>query len=112
MSIQFLVDLTPSPDIYHGCCTRKTLWEEKFTLANITGCGRCSVRKHREINNGYQYISSYIYLELYCLDKSEVVSSESSYYMGVSGKGLTTYMNLRGEVQLINKSNDYHYWHY
>ena len=28
--MKFLVVVTP-PSIYHGCSTRKTFWEEKFT---------------------------------------------------------------------------------
>ena len=28
--MKFLVVVTPPP-IYHGCSTRKTFWEEKFT---------------------------------------------------------------------------------
>ena len=51
--------VTP-PSIYHGCSTRKTLWEgqftgeEKFTLGEFTAVnmengGRQNVSKHREI---------------------------------------------------------------
>ena len=28
--MKFLVNVTP-PSIYHGCSTRKTFWDEKFT---------------------------------------------------------------------------------
>ena len=30
INMKFLVVVTP-PSIYHGCSTRKTFWEEKFT---------------------------------------------------------------------------------
>ena len=53
--MKFLVVVTP-PSIYHGCSTRKTFWEEKFTgkqylfqSANMKNCGRRKVRKHKEI---------------------------------------------------------------
>ena len=31
VNMKFLVVVTP-PSIYHGCSTRKTFWEEKFTV--------------------------------------------------------------------------------
>ena len=53
--MKFLVVVTP-PYIYHGCSTRKTFWEEKFTgkedlflSVNKKNGGRCKVRKHKEI---------------------------------------------------------------
>ena len=57
MNMNLLEVVTP-PSIYHGCSTRKTFWEEKFTVeenltlgelsaANVFG--RHNVRKHREI---------------------------------------------------------------
>ena len=57
-------------------------------------CGNCNVRKEKEINNGEQYITLDIYLQLDCLENLEVTSSISSYYVGKSGKGLTTYLTL------------------
>ena len=53
--MKFLVVVTP-PSIYHGCSTRKTFWEEKFTgnkylfqFVNMKNCGRRKVSKHKEI---------------------------------------------------------------
>ena len=53
--MNFLVVVTP-PSIYHGCSTRKTALEEKFTgkkdlfqSVNMKNCGRRKVRKHKEI---------------------------------------------------------------
>ena len=50
-----------------------------------------------ETKNSEQYISLDIYLKVYFLDKKEVNYSESRYYMGISGKGLSTSMNLRSK---------------
>ena len=53
--MKFLVVVT-LPSIYHGCSTRKTFWEEKFTggeslflSVNMKNCGRQKIRKHKEI---------------------------------------------------------------
>ena len=61
----------------------------------MTSCQRRNVKKHREIKNGEQCIALDISLEIYCLEKREVNSSESREYMVISGKGLTTSMILR-----------------
>ena len=66
--------ITQPQDIYHGCSTQNTFWEEKFTPVNITSCGGCNVRKHSDIKNGYQYIILEIYPNLDCLDKRELTS--------------------------------------
>ena len=55
-------------------------------------------RKRREIKNGDQYISSAISLDLDCLENSEFTSSESRDYIGISGKGMTTYMTIRTKI--------------
>ena len=59
--MKLLVILTP-PSIYHGCSTRKTFWEEEFTLGeftavNMKNCGRYNVRKHIEIKDSDEYIT-------------------------------------------------------
>ena len=56
MNMKFLAVVTPPPAFYHGCSTRKTFWEEKFTPVNMTSYVRRNVRKHREIKNGEQNI--------------------------------------------------------
>ena len=55
MNTKLLAVATPPP-IYHGCSNWKTFWEEIFTgekkffpAVNTKNCGRCNVRKHREI---------------------------------------------------------------
>ena len=65
--MKFLVVVTP-PSIYHGCSTRKTFREEKFTgkedlflSVNMKNCGRCKVRKHKEIKGSDQCVTLNIY---------------------------------------------------
>ena len=70
-------------------------WEENFTLVNMISCGRHNVSKHMEIKNGDQYNALDISLEPDYLYKREVISSESRDYMGISGNGLNTSLNLR-----------------
>ena len=60
----------------------------------MTSCGRHNVSKHREIENGDQYIILDISSKIYCIDKREFISSESSDSIGRPGKGLTTYQDL------------------
>ena len=53
MNTKLLAVVKP-PSIYHGCSTRKTFWEEKFTVGKFSAvsmknCGRHNVREHREI---------------------------------------------------------------
>ena len=61
--MKFLVVVTP-PSIYHGCSTWKTFWDEKFTgkqdlfqSVNMKNCGRCKVRKHKEIKGSYKIVT-------------------------------------------------------
>ena len=75
MKIKFLAVISPPPDIYHGFCTWKTLWEDKFTLVNMKSFGGLNLRKHREIKNGEKYIILDISSKLDFLDKREVTSS-------------------------------------
>ena len=61
----------------------------------MKSCGKRNVRKNREIKNGDKYTTLVISLELDCLDKRELTSSESRDYMGISGKDMTTSLTLR-----------------
>ena len=49
--------------------------EENFTQVNMKNCGCRNVKKHREINNGKQYIVLDMYLKFGYLDKMEFTSS-------------------------------------
>ena len=56
--------------------------------------GHRNVRKHREINNGEQYIALNISLKFDNLDRMKITSSEPKGYFGRSGKGLITSMGI------------------
>ena len=65
--MKFLVVVTP-PYIYHGCPTRKTFWEEKFTgkkdlfqSVNMKNCGCRKVSKHKEIKGSDKCVTLNIY---------------------------------------------------
>ena len=70
-------------------------WEDKFTPVNMKSCGRRNVRKHRDINNGEQYIALHISLDIDFPEKREVNFSKSRGYMGISGKGVITFLTIR-----------------
>ena len=105
--MKFLVVVTP-PSIYHGCSTRKTLWEEKFTgkedffeYVNMKNCGRRKVRKHKDIKGSDKCVTLNIYDILNIsekfdnLNKMETTSSESKVELDRSGKGLVTALDLK-----------------
>ena len=105
--MKFLVAVPP-PSIYHGCSTRKTFWEEKFTgkkdlfeSVNMKNCGRCKVRKHNEIKGSEKCVTFIIYDILNIsekfdnLNKMETTSSESKVELERSGKGLVTALDLQ-----------------
>ena len=70
MNMKLLAVVT-LPSIYHGCSTRKTLWEEKFTgeenlfsAMEMKNCGRRNVRKQGEIRGIDKYVTLDIPLKL------------------------------------------------
>ena len=65
----------------------------KFHLALGT------IRRHKEIKNGEQYVALEIYLKLDCLDKREVTTSGSRDYVRRAGKCLTTALNIRTKIR-------------
>ena len=69
-------------------------WEENFTPLSMRSCGRRNVRKHKEINNGEQYIALDIFLQLDFLENREVTYSGSWYYVGISGMGINNFLYL------------------
>ena len=92
--MKFLV-VTP-PSIYHGCSTRRTFWEEKFTSkkqdlfkpVNMRKCGKRNFRKHRDIKESDErvtYKNKYEILKFSekfgNLDKMETTSSGSKVRM-------------------------------
>ena len=76
MNMKLLEVVTP-PSINYGYSTRKAFWEEKFFSAvNKNNCGRCNVRKNREIKVSDKYVTLYISLKFDSLDKMKIISSE------------------------------------
>ena len=81
--MKFIVIVTP-PYIYHGCSTRKSFWEEKFTgkqdlfqSVNMKNCGGRKVRKHKEIRGSDECVTFEISEKFDSLNKMETTSSES-----------------------------------
>ena len=69
--MKFLV-VTP-PSIYHGCSTRKTFLEEKFTgkkqdwfePVNMRNCGKRNFRKHKETKDSDERVTLKAYENMY-----------------------------------------------
>ena len=70
-------------------------WKKKFAPANTKKIGRRNFRKHRDIKNSEKYITWDISLKFGSLNKMKLKSSETKYYLGISGKGLITSMGLK-----------------
>ena len=66
--MKFLSVVTPPTDIYHDCSTQNMFWEEKFTPVTMESSVSRNIRKHRETNNGEQYIILNIFHNIDCLD--------------------------------------------
>ena len=103
--MKFLVFVTP-PSIYHGCSTRKTLWEEKFTgkqdlfqSVNMKNCGRRKVRKHKDIKGSDKCVTLNISEKSDSLNKTETTSSGSKGKSERSGKGLVTALALKTKAR-------------
>ena len=109
--MKFLVVLTP-PSIYHGCSTRKTFWEEKFTgkkaffeYVNMKNCGRRKFRKHKEIKGSDKCVTLNTDVILNISEKfdnlnnMETTSSELNVEMERSGKGLVTALALQNKAR-------------
>ena len=112
--MKFLVFVTPPP-IYHGCSTRKTFWEEKFTgkkdlfeSVNMKNCGCRKVRKKKEIMGSDKCVTLNIYDILNILEnfddlnKMETTSSESKIRIGEISKGLVTALDLKTKARSKN----------
>ena len=102
--MKLLVVVIP-PYIYHGCSTRKTFWEEKFTgkkdlfqSVNMKNCGRLKVRKHKEIKGSDKIVTLNVSAKFDSLNNMETTSSESKGKLGRPGKGLVTALDLKTKV--------------
>ena len=103
--MKFLVVVTPT-SIYHGCSTRKTFWEEKFTgkqdlfqSVKMKNCGRHKVRKHKDIKGSDKCVTLNISENFDSLNKMEITSSESKGKLGRSVKGLVTALALNTKAR-------------
>ena len=106
INMKFLAVVIP-PSIYHGCSTRKTFWEKKFTgkedlflCVNMKNYGRCKVRKHKEIKGSDKYVTLDISSKFDNLDKMKTASSETKGKLETSGKGLVTSLGFKTKVRL------------
>ena len=104
--MEFLVVVTP-PSIYHGCSTRMTFWEEKFTgkqdlfqSVSMKNCGCRKVRKHKDIKGSDKCVILNISKKFDGLNKMEITSSDSKRKLGRSGKGLVTALALMTKERL------------
>ena len=91
--MKFLVVVTP-PSIYHGCSTRKTFWEEKFTgkkdlfqFVNMKNYGRRKVRKRKEITGSNKIVTLNVSANVDFPNKMETTSSESKENWGDQERG-------------------------
>ena len=76
-----------------------------FVSVNMRNCGHCNVRKHREIKDSDERVTSNmkeilkISEEFENLDKMETTSSESKVKMEGSGKWLVTALDLKTKAR-------------
>ena len=105
MNMKLLAVATP-PSIYHGCSTRKTPWEEKFTgeeklfsAVNMKKWGRRNFRKHREIRGSDKYATLDISLKNDSMDKMKITSSESKEKWEIPGNGFITSMGFKAKIR-------------
>ena len=103
--MKLLAVVTPL-SIYHGCYTRKTFWEEKFTgkenmflSVNMKLCGRRKVRKHKEIKVSDKYVTLDILSKIDSQDNMKITSSYSKGKLERSGKGLITSLGLKTKLR-------------
>ena len=110
--MKFLVIVAP-PSIYHGCSTRKTFWEGKFTVkkqdlfvsVNMRNCGQRNVKKHKEIKDSDERVTLNMYEILKIsekfddLENMETTSLESKVRMEGSGNWLVTALALKNKAR-------------
>ena len=81
MNTKLLSVVTP-PSIYHGCSTRKTFWEKKFTgkenlflSVNTNVFCRRNVREQKEIKGSDKNVILDILSKFDSLDKMKIITS-------------------------------------
>ena len=85
-----------SEDVLGGRFTGK---EDLFQSVNIKNCGRCKVRKHKEIKGSDKCVTLNVSAKFDNLNKMETTSSESKVKLGRSGKGLVTALNFKTKLR-------------
>ena len=103
--MKLLVFVTP-PYIYHGCSTRKTFWEEKFTgkkdlfqYVNMKFFCYRKVRKHKEINSSDKIVTLNVSEKFDILNKMKTTSPDSKEKLEISGNGLVTALDFKTTVR-------------
>ena len=67
---------------------------------NMKNCGRCKVRRHKEIKGSDKIATLNISAKFDSLNKMKTTSSELKEKLGRSGKGLVTAMDFKTKVRL------------
>ena len=65
---------------------------------NMKNCGRRNVRKHINIKGSDKYVKLEFLLKFGSLDKMRITSSKPKDSLGISGKGLITYLGLKAII--------------
>ena len=85
---------------------RKTFWEENFTgkkdlfqSVDMKNCGRCKVRKHKEIKGSDKIVTLNVSAKFDSMNKTETTSSETKRKLGRSRKGLLTALDFKTKVR-------------
>ena len=105
--MKFLAVVT-TPSISHGCSTRKTFWEEKFTgkenlflSVNMKNCGCRKVRKHKEIKGSDKIVTLDISAKFDSLNKTETTDSESKGEVGKIRKGVGNRSDFQDQSKVV-----------
>ena len=69
-----------------------------FTAVNMKNCGRCYVRKHREIKDSDNDITLDISLKFDSLENMIITYSYPKDNLGISVKGLITSLGIKSKV--------------
>ena len=73
-----------------------------FLSVNMKNCGRCKVRKHKDIKGSEKYVTLDISSNFDSLNKMKTTSSESKGKLERSGKGLVTSLGFKTKVRSQN----------
>ena len=73
--------------------------ENLFLSVNMKNCGRCKVRKHKEIKDSDKIVTLEISANFESLNKMETTSSESKEKLERSVKGLVTALDSKTKVR-------------